>query len=66
MKKSLQSVKASNIKSNILNNKTYKYMKTNEIKNIYHSVLRNSKGREIAVVFQDKITNEIKSIWKQK
>ena len=41
-------------------------MKTNEIKNIYHSVLRNSKGREIAVVFQNKTTNEIKSIWKQK
>ena len=31
-------------------------------KNLYHTVLRNSKGKVIAVVFQDKITNEIESI----
>lgn len=31
-------------------------------KNLYHTVLRNSKGKVAAVVFQNKITNEIESI----
>ena len=31
-------------------------------KNLYHTVLRNSKGKVIAVIFQDKITDEIESI----
>lgn len=31
-------------------------------KNLYHTVLRNSKGKVVAVVFQDKITDEIESI----
>jgi hypothetical protein len=30
-------------------------------KNLYHTVLRNSKGKVVAVVFQDKITDEIES-----
>lgn len=46
---------------------TNKYMKLKESveeknKNLYHTVLRNSKGKVIAVVFQDKITDEIESI----
>ena len=31
-------------------------------KNLYHTVLKNSKGKVKAVVFQNKITDEIESI----
>jgi len=38
-------------------------MKTNEINNNYHTVIRDSKGKEIAVIFLDRDTDKVVSVF---